>query len=221
MAEKGFKEPTKIQSLTLPAAILGKKDILGAAETGSGKTLAFGIPILNGILEMKANGGNVPARKVKAAAPVAIASDDDEATEEPVAKKSKPKKRGGHRERDNLTPPPEELHFKPIPKSNDWQQSDTENRPLYALILTPTRELCVQVKDHIVAAAKYTGINVVAIFGGLAHVKQERVLKKCPEVVVATPGRLWELIRDGNEHLNKLRDIRLVIAKKILIFKVF
>lgn len=198
--------------MTLPAAILGKKDILGAAETGSGKTLAFGIPILNGILEMKANGGNVPARKIKASAALPTPNDDEEATEEPPAKKPK-QKRGGHRERDNLTPPPEELHFKPIPKSNDWQQSDAENRPLYALILTPTRELCVQVKDHIVAAAKYTGINVAAIFGGLAHVKQERVLKKCPEVVVATPGRLWELIRDGNEHLNKLREIRFVIAR--------
>lgn len=34
MAEKGFKEPTEIQALTFPAAILGRRDILGAAETG-------------------------------------------------------------------------------------------------------------------------------------------------------------------------------------------
>jgi ATP-dependent helicase YprA (DUF1998 family) len=37
--------------MSLPAAVLGRRDILGAAETGSGKTLAFGIPILQGILE--------------------------------------------------------------------------------------------------------------------------------------------------------------------------
>lgn len=53
LTELGFKNPTKIQQLTLPAAIHGRRDILGAAETGSGKTLAFGLPILSGILKLK------------------------------------------------------------------------------------------------------------------------------------------------------------------------
>lgn len=51
--ENGFTKPTEIQRLTLAPAILGRRDILGAAETGSGKTLAFGLPILNGILHLK------------------------------------------------------------------------------------------------------------------------------------------------------------------------
>lgn len=51
LADQGFYAPTPIQALTLAPAILGRRDILGAAETGSGKTLAFGLPILNGILE--------------------------------------------------------------------------------------------------------------------------------------------------------------------------
>lgn len=218
LAEKGYREPTKIQSLTLPAAILGKKDILGAAETGSGKTLAFGIPILNGILEMKANGGQCSQRKTikpaKVAAEATVETDDDD--NRPAKKTKSKKKRAHHNERDNWTPPPEEINFRPTENEgsdqrNGWQQSDAIERPFYALVLTPTRELCVQVKDHIVAAAKYTGIQVAAIFGGLAQVKQERVLRKCPEIVVATPGRLWELIREGNEHLNKLRDINYLV----------
>lgn len=53
LSDQKFYTPTIIQSLTLAPAILGHRDILGAAETGSGKTLAFGIPILNGILELK------------------------------------------------------------------------------------------------------------------------------------------------------------------------
>ncbi|KAJ9580892.1 hypothetical protein L9F63_023937 [Diploptera punctata] len=53
LAEQGFKEPTVIQIRTLPPAVMGRRDILGAAETGSGKTLAFGIPILHHILEDK------------------------------------------------------------------------------------------------------------------------------------------------------------------------
>lgn len=53
LVEQNFHSPTIIQARTLPAAILGRRDILGAAETGSGKTLAFGIPIIKGILELK------------------------------------------------------------------------------------------------------------------------------------------------------------------------
>lgn len=198
MAEKKFKQPTQIQSLTLPAAILGRKDILGAAETGSGKTLAFGIPILNGILEMKNNNGCLRSRKV-ILPKIEVES----------SKKNKSKKRT---DRDNLTPPPEEVNNFPVEDESERKivknTSSSDSKPLYALVLTPTRELCVQVKDHIVAAAKYTGIKVAAIFGGLAQVKQERVLSKCPEIVVATPGRLWELLSEGNPHLNKLEEIR-------------
>ena len=43
LADQNFVEPTLIQSLCIPPAILGKRDILGAAETGSGKTLAFSV----------------------------------------------------------------------------------------------------------------------------------------------------------------------------------
>lgn len=53
LADQNFHSPTIIQARTLPAAILGRRNILGAAETGSGKTLAFGIPIIKGILELK------------------------------------------------------------------------------------------------------------------------------------------------------------------------
>lgn len=81
-------------------------------------------------------------------------------------------------------------------------------RPLFAIILTPTRELAVQVKDHIKAVAKYSGIKVAAIFGGMAHVKQKRVLQSCPEIVVATPGRLWELLKEGDPHLSKIDDVK-------------
>jgi hypothetical protein len=50
LQKEGFSEPTPIQSLTLPHAILHRLDIVGAAQTGSGKTLAFGLPILQYIL---------------------------------------------------------------------------------------------------------------------------------------------------------------------------
>ncbi|XP_017468448.1 PREDICTED: ATP-dependent RNA helicase DDX24 [Rhagoletis zephyria] len=198
ISEKGFKSPTEIQAMTLPAAILGKKDILGAAETGSGKTLAFGIPILAGIMELKSKNVRSGIRKA------------------PKVKGQKSEINAKQVEEDReLTPPPEELHFYPtLPTEDEASESDEdmeENGPLYAVVLTPTRELAVQVRDHLVAAAKYTGIKVAAIFGGLAVAKQERLLKQCPEIVVATPGRLWELYEQENPHLSKMEDISFLV----------
>ncbi|CAH1773944.1 unnamed protein product [Owenia fusiformis] len=82
-----------------------------------------------------------------------------------------------------------------------------QNGPLLGLILTPTRELAIQVKNHLETAAKYTDIKVAVIVGGMASQKQERILKRCPEIVVATPGRLWELIEQGEPHLATIKQL--------------
>ena len=66
-----------------------------------------------------------------------------------------------------------------------------------ALILTPTRELALQVQSHLLAAGRYSAVSVVTLTGGLSREKQLRLLSASPEVVVATPGRLWELIGEG------------------------
>lgn len=191
LADKGFQNPTEIQTLSLPAAIMGKRDLLGAAETGSGKTLAFGIPLLEGILKLKASGKNKTCSKTKS--------------------KKKPSSEG--REGHELTPPPEETEFYPEPFEVDIELNKQPDmtKPLYALILTPTRELAVQINDHLKAVAKYTDIQIATIFGGLATVKQERMLRKCPEIVIATPGRLWELIQSGNAHLSKVCEVRFLV----------
>ncbi|XP_061386161.1 ATP-dependent RNA helicase ddx24 [Musca vetustissima] len=189
LAEKGFKSPTEIQSKTLPAAILGKKDILGAAETGSGKTLAFGIPLLAGIMELKRKNSKTGIRK-----PLTKAKDKHQEAEEELPQGDE-----------------YEVPMEVDEESGNESEEDENQSPLYGLVLTPTRELAVQVKNHIEAAAKYTGIKVAAIFGGLAVAKQERVLKKCPEIVVATPGRFWELYQQDNKHLRHLEDISFLV----------
>ncbi|CAM6046951.1 unnamed protein product [Sphagnum compactum] len=76
--------------------------------------------------------------------------------------------------------------------------------PLRALIITPTRELALQVCEHVRAAAKFTSIKVVPIVGGMAAQKQQRLLKQQPHIVVGTPGRLWELMSGGESHLLEL-----------------
>ncbi|KAL5213660.1 hypothetical protein ABZP36_002812 [Zizania latifolia] len=91
----------------------------------------------------------------------------------------------------------------------DENTADGSSResPLRALILTPTRELAKQVCDHLKEATKFLGIQVVPIVGGLSMEKQERLLKRKPEIVVGTPGRLWELMSTGNQHLAKLHSL--------------
>lgn len=58
-----------------------------------------------------------------------------------------------------------------------------------------------QVTDHLKAVAKGTNTRVVPIVGGMSTEKQERLLKERPEIVVGTPGRLWELMSGGEIHL--------------------
>ncbi|KAL8483259.1 hypothetical protein ACS0TY_026086 [Phlomoides rotata] len=75
---------------------------------------------------------------------------------------------------------------------------------LRALVVTPTRELALQVTDHLKAVAVGTNVRVVPIVGGMSTEKQERLLNTRPEIVVGTPGRLWELMSGGEIHLVEL-----------------
>ncbi|XP_055989316.1 ATP-dependent RNA helicase DDX24 [Sorex fumeus] len=83
--------------------------------------------------------------------------------------------------------------------------------PLLGLVLTPTRELAVQVKQHIDAVAKFTGIKTAILVGGMSTQKQQRMLNFRPEIVVATPGRLWELVKERHPHLSNLRQLRCLV----------
>lgn len=55
--------------------------------------------------------------------------------------------------------------------------------------------------DHLRAVAQFTNANVVPIVGGMALQKQQRLLGYQPQIVVGTPGRLWELMNAGEKHL--------------------
>ncbi|XP_071354991.1 ATP-dependent RNA helicase DDX24 [Trachinotus anak] len=86
-----------------------------------------------------------------------------------------------------------------------------QSQPLLGLVLTPTRELAVQVKHHIDAVAKFTDIKTAIVVGGMAQQKQRRMLKRRPEIIIATPGRLWDLIKERHPHLLNLRQLRCLV----------
>lgn len=85
-------------------------------------------------------------------------------------------------------------------------------KKIRALILTPTRELAIQVHDMIEVIAKPCGIRVVPVVGGMAVQKQERLLRTRPEIVVGTPGRLWALMEGGEEHLNDFEELAFLVV---------
>lgn len=82
---------------------------------------------------------------------------------------------------------------------------------LAALILTPTRELAIQVRDHIDKMSVFSDMRVVAIVGGMSIQKQERLVKQKPDIIVATPGRLWEIFSNNPEYMDMLKHIKFLV----------
>ncbi|KAJ3412686.1 ATP-dependent RNA helicase ddx24 [Chytridiales sp. JEL 0842] len=93
----------------------------------------------------------------------------------------------------------------------DLEEIKRRTRGCTALILTPTRELAMQVTDHLKAVSKYTSAKVVSVVGGISIQKQERVLSQSPDIVVATPGRLWELISKDETLVQSFRCAKYLI----------
>jgi ATP-dependent RNA helicase DeaD len=85
-----------------------------------------------------------------------------------------------------------------------------------ALVLTPTRELCVQVTDEIARLGQFRGVRTVAIYGGSSMDKQIEGLKRGAQVVIGTPGRVLDLIRRGELRLDRVHTVILDEADRML-----
>ena len=97
------------------------------------------------------------------------------------------------------------------------QRIDAGSRETQALVLSPTRELCLQITDDIRDFAKYMdGFHVEAVYGGAAIEPQMRALKKGVQIIVATPGRLLDLKNRGFAHLESVSTIVLDEADEML-----
>ncbi len=78
------------------------------------------------------------------------------------------------------------------------EKTDINNKAIQSLILCPTRELCLQITRDMRAYSRYiNGVHITPVYGGTGIVPQIRDLKKGSQIVVATPGRLLDLIRRG------------------------
>ncbi|MDX6181768.1 DEAD/DEAH box helicase [Flavobacterium sp. Fl-77] len=78
------------------------------------------------------------------------------------------------------------------------QKIDANNKNTQALVLSPTRELCLQITNELKNYSKYEkGINVVAVYGGASITEQARDIKRGAQIIVATPGRMQDMINRG------------------------
>lgn len=75
------------------------------------------------------------------------------------------------------------------------QRIDIDNRATQGLILAPTRELCLQITNEMKLYSKYLPIHIVAIYGGASIEEQARSVRKGAQIIVATPGRMQDMIR--------------------------
>lgn len=85
------------------------------------------------------------------------------------------------------------------------QKIDANNKNTQALILSPTRELCLQITNEIKLYSKYEkGINVVAVYGGASISEQAREVKRGAQIIVATPGRMQDMINRGLVNITQI-----------------
>lgn len=182
----GFISPTPIQREVMAPAIRHYKDVVGASQTGSGKTLSFALPIINSIIHQRFLRGEGH----KYTEPNTKDLVGDVSSERGQKGKNRP-----------------QAHNRAITEHRLVKFDDK----LTALILTPTRELAVQIVSHINAVSVFAHVRAVAVVGGLAHEKQERLLSYNPPIVVATPGRLWELIVKGTPLFSNMGSLRFFV----------
>lgn len=103
-----------------------------------------------------------------------------------------------------------------IPILQLLQENTVTHRGIRSLILTPTRELAIQIDENFEMYGKFLKLRHLAIFGGVPQQKQATAIKKGVEVLIATPGRLLDFISQGVLNLNQIEILVLDEADRML-----
>lgn len=198
LSENSLEKPLPIQIRSLKATLLDNKHVFGAAQTGSGKTLAYAIPVLNGILENKSQPCSILKEKMtrsqRKKEDFELINGEMMSVEDMIVDKVSDKEDAS--DSDLECTDDEEESVRPC----DLKSTSCPE----AIVLVPTRELAFQVRDEINKICAHTNVKTCCIIGGLSQDKQIRTLRKLkPEIVIATPGRLYDIVQsDSVDHLN-------------------
>ena len=187
VATLGFSAPTPVQAAAIPAVLAGK-DVVASAQTGTGKTAAFMLPTLQRIAVEKPGG----AEKPDVTEPDAAAERNAAAGRDAAAGSNANAKRNAKR-------------------------GDTKrNAYPRALIITPTRELAAQIDDVAKSVCASTGQQAVIVTGGARYKHQITALQKGCDMLVATPGRLIDLLDKKHTSLENIQVLVLDEADRML-----
>jgi len=96
------------------------------------------------------------------------------------------------------------------------RNSATGKRPVRVLVLSPTRELAAQIEDSFEAYGRHTDVRCTVVYGGVNQASQTRALEKGVDVLVATPGRLLDLMEQGYVRLGDVEILVLDEADRML-----
>ena len=97
------------------------------------------------------------------------------------------------------------------------QKIDPESRETQAIVISPTRELCLQIADDLKSFSKYLPhVHIEAVYGGTSIINQIHALKHGAQIIVATPGRLIDLMNRGVAKLDKVQNVVLDEADEML-----
>jgi ATP-dependent RNA helicase RhlE len=97
-----------------------------------------------------------------------------------------------------------------------YKQENPQDTSIKALILTPTRELAIQIDESFGAYGRHTGLRHTVIFGGVKQRAQTDALNQKPDILVATPGRLLDLMNQGFINLQRIKIFVLDEADRML-----
>ncbi len=95
-------------------------------------------------------------------------------------------------------------------------RKERPNRPIRALVLSPTRELAIQIGDSFSLYGRYIDLTTAVVFGGVGQNPQVQALKRGVDILIATPGRLLDLIGQGYVHLEQVEVLVLDEADRML-----
>jgi len=101
------------------------------------------------------------------------------------------------------------------PQDDAWAELKTAGKP-QALVIVPTRELGIQVASDLEKAGRLRGVRVLCVYGGRSYEPQVEALQKGVEVVVGTPGRLIDLMKQGHLDLANVKALVLDEADEML-----
>lgn len=202
LRELDFKEPLPIQCKAIKAAIIDHKHVFGSARTGSGKTLAYLIPVLQRILTSNGDCKKLKDNMSKAQKRMQdfeLIDNDLVAVEEMIVDKF-----SDEEEEEEGTMSDSSVMHAGDEDCCSVASSQSNQLGLEAIILVPTRELALQVKEVVDGLCKFVNIKSTCIIGGISQDKQIRMIKKLsPQIIIATPGRLYDLVQsDTIEELN-------------------